>query len=103
MNCKPSKWFKNRLKRLEMLAEKHAEAECYNPVHNEIIGLLPQEFRQNSFGAVDCVRRLVEAYQKQVVELHQWRNGFLQSPWVKQDPNKPIGTGPSMPTSGRAK
>lgn len=44
-------------KRRELLEAVEARGE----LHDAIIDLIPQEFRQDSKGAVDCVRRVVAA------------------------------------------
>lgn len=45
-----------------------------------ILGSLPQEFRQNSMGVVDCVKRLIKALEDSRQECHEWRNGHRESP-----------------------
>jgi len=47
----------------------------YEEFYDKIIELLPGEFRENSLGAVDCVRRLVAAYDEVLQVNHEFRHG----------------------------
>ncbi len=58
--------------------EKQAYYEGKADMYDEIIGLLPQEFRQNTTGAQDGVARLVKAYEEVTQECHEWRHGHRQ-------------------------
>jgi hypothetical protein len=74
-------------------ADKKRRAENerdWQVLHDGVIGLIPQEYRQNSYGAVDCVRRLVRAYDKLAQENHEWRHGFRTRRSDASQPNKKL-------------
>jgi hypothetical protein len=47
----------------------------FHDLYDSVIELMPQEFRQNSKGAVDCLRRFVKSYYSLAQENHEYRHG----------------------------
>jgi flagellar motility protein MotE (MotC chaperone) len=63
----------------QLATERETRSDDWQDLHDSIMSLIPQEFRQNSAGAASCVKKLVEAYDKAMQVNHEFRHGHRKA------------------------